>query len=67
MSALWCTEEILLLLVKVGGKEKKAIVLPPEAFPAFMDAAFSQDNALGTRAQGVTNERPFFKPAGGKC
>jgi hypothetical protein len=47
--------------VEMGGEEEKAVMAPPESAPTFMDAAFAEDQALGSTAERGADERPFFK------
>ena len=47
--------------MEMGREEEKAVMAPPETAPAFMDAAFAEDQALGSAAERGADEGPFFK------
>ena len=49
------------LFVEMGGKEEKPVVPPPKAGFAFVDAAFPENQALGSVAKRGADEGPFFK------
>ena len=49
----------------MGGEEEEAVVPPPEAGFAFVDAAFPEDDALCPAAERGADEGPFFETIGG--
>jgi hypothetical protein len=49
------------LFVEMGREEEKTVMAPPDPAPTFMDAAFAEDQTLGSATKRGADEGPFFK------
>ena len=49
------------ILMKSRGQQPEFVVVDAEAFAAFVDAAFAQDDRLPAGGQGGTDDGPFFE------